>query len=108
MPRQASFAVLILLSLFSQLCFGEQPKVVSTAALSGLRGSVKSVLTEGFTYGDKGEKSSGFSEISIYDRVGYEKERDEYATLRSTEIRNARMTAATVVASTAQAPIANP
>lgn len=78
MPRQASFAVLILLSLFSQLCFGEQPKVVSTAAMSGLRGSVKSVLTEGFTYGDKGEKSSGFSEISIYDRVGYETERDEY------------------------------
>jgi hypothetical protein len=78
MPRPASFAMIVLLPLFSQFCFGEQPTVVSTAATSGLRGSVKSVFTEGFTYGDNGEKRPGFSERSIYDRTGYETERYEY------------------------------
>lgn len=50
MPRPASFAMIVLLPLFSHFCFCEQPTVVSTAAMSGLRDSVKSVFTEVFTY----------------------------------------------------------
>jgi hypothetical protein len=79
MPRPASFATIVLLPLFSHFCFCEQPTVVSTAAMSGLRDSVKSVFTEGFTYGDNGEKRPGCSErYIIYDRTGYEMERYEY------------------------------
>jgi hypothetical protein len=51
MPRPASFAVIVLLRLFSQFSFCEQPTVANTAAMSGLRDSVKGVFTEGFTYG---------------------------------------------------------
>jgi gamma-glutamyl AIG2-like cyclotransferase len=70
--------MIVLLLLFSQFCFCERPTVVSTAAMSGLRGSVKSVFTEGFTYGDNDEMKPGLSVRSNYDRTGYETERYEY------------------------------
>lgn len=58
---------------------GEQPAPGSTAAKSGLRGPVKSVLTESVIYGDNGEKKPGFSERFTYDLSGYETELYKYA-----------------------------
>src|SRR5690242_8446043 len=78
MPRRVSFALVFLLRLFSQFCFGEQPAPGSTAVVSGLQGRVKSVLTEIFIYENNGEKRPVGSERSMYDRSGYETELYKY------------------------------
>jgi len=78
MSRQASFAIGFVLALFPLYCFGEQPVPGSEAATSGLCGLVHSVFTEVFAYNDKGERTPGPSERTIYDRAGYETELDEY------------------------------
>src|SRR5579859_1572136 len=78
MRRWASFALVFLLLLFSRFCFGQQPATDSTAFMRGLRGTVHSVLTESFTYGDDGKKKPGRSERSVYDRSGYQTELYEY------------------------------
>ena len=78
MSRRASFAITFLLLVFPLFCFGEQPALVSTAVMSGLRGPVQSVLTEIFIYNDKGERALGPSTRTIYDRTGYETELFEF------------------------------
>lgn len=78
MPRPVAFAMVSLLLLFSQFCFGRQLAKGSTARMWGLRGPVHSVLTESCVYGDNGEKRPGVSNRFIYDPTGYEKESYEY------------------------------
>jgi hypothetical protein len=74
MPDRLPCAMAILVLLFSHFCFGQQSANRGTAAMRGLRGPVRSVLTESFVYREDGEKAPALSERSVYDSEGYEME----------------------------------